>query len=257
MHRKINKKTVGSLLVAVSLSLVVYIAWPSSNPTQKASSQKTPSSSSSVPPEFDKTKFSITDPASIWVVVNKTRPLIPKNYVPSGLIAPNLPLRVPGNESMSMRSETADALQKLFDAAKSDNVPLMVSSGYRSYNYQVGLYGGYVTRSGVAAADKFSARPGFSEHQTGLAVDVEPLNQECDVSTCFADLPAGKWLAANAYKFGFILRYTADKVPITGYDYEPWHIRYVGAELSNQMHLEGIETLEEFFGLASAPNYLN
>lgn len=197
----------------------------------------------------------MTEPTSLWVVINKTRPLTPQNYAPTDLVTPNVPLRVPGNETMQVRKEVADALETMFAAAKADQASMMLSSGYRSYSYQISLYGGYVNSSGKAAADTYSARPGFSEHQTGLAFDVEPFDQKCDVEQCFADLPAGKWIAAHAYEYGFILRYPADKVAVTGYTYEPWHLRYVGKPLANELHKDRIETLEEFFGLPPAPDY--
>lgn len=204
---------------------------------------------------FDKSRYSLTDPTSIWVVVNKKRPLQPKDYIPADLVTPNLPQRVPGNESMQMRKVTADALTQLFAAAKAAGAPMMISSGYRSYSYQVSLYGSYVSSEGQSVADTQSARPGYSEHQTGLAVDVEPLDGQCDVDQCFATTPAGKWLAANAYQYGFIIRYPNDKTSITGYEYEPWHVRYIGVDLATEMHNTGIETLEEFFGLGAAPGY--
>ena len=204
---------------------------------------------------YNKKQFSTSDPASIWIVVNKQRPLNPTNYVPADLVTPNVPLRVPGNDSMQLRRETAAALEKMFAAAKTEGLDLMLSSGYRSYQFQVTLYGGYVKNSSVAEADKTSARPGYSEHQTGLAADIEPTAKNCDVDVCFAATPEGTWLAANAYKYGFIIRYTKDKVPVTGYSYEPWHIRYVGTDLSNELRKQNITTLEEFFGLSSAPDY--
>ncbi|MDB5183254.1 MAG: peptidase [Candidatus Saccharibacteria bacterium] len=209
----------------------------------------------STAPVFDKKQFSTSDPASIWMVVNKHRPINPVSYVPADLVIPNVPLRVPGNDSMQVRKVTATALEMMFAAAKADGLNLMLSSGYRSYQYQVGLYNGYVASSSVAEADKTSARPGYSEHQSGLAADIEPASEKCDVDVCFAQLPEGVWLAANAYKYGFIIRYTSDKVPVTGYTYEPWHVRYVGTALSNEMHKEKIETLEEFFSLGAAPSY--
>ena len=156
---------------------------------------------------------------------------------------------------MQVRTDTAAALEALFAGAKAAGVPLMLSSGYRSYAYQTSLYNGYVAAHGQAQADTFSARPGYSEHQTGWAVDVEPLNQQCDVDQCFANLPEGKWVAAHAYEYGFIVRYTADKVGVTGYSYEPWHIRYVGKPLALELHQKGIETLEEFFGLPAVTGY--
>lgn len=206
-------------------------------------------------PAFDKKQFSSTDSTSIWVVVNKHNALNPQSYIPTDLTVPAVPLRVPGNESMQLRKATSTALEAMFTAAKAEGINLMLSSGYRSYQYQVSLYNSYVAKSSVTEADKTSARPGYSEHQTGLAADIEPTSQKCDVDVCFATLPEGVWLAANAYKYGFIIRYTEDKVAVTGYSYEPWHVRYVGTDLSNEMRKQNVKTLEEFFGLGAAPGY--
>lgn len=206
-------------------------------------------------PVFDKSQYSINDPTSLWVVVNKLRPLSPLRYSPTDLITPNLPLRVPGNESMQLRLESTQALEHMFAAAKLVGLNLLVSSGYRSYSYQTTLYNSYVKSIGQTAADQQSARPGFSEHQTGLAVDVGATNHKCELEQCFADTPEGQWLASNAYLYGFILRYSADKAVVTGYEYEPWHFRYVGIPLATEMYKQNIVTLEEFFGLASASNY--
>jgi D-alanyl-D-alanine carboxypeptidase len=205
---------------------------------------------------FNKSANSLTEPTSIWVVVNKARPLTPKNYAPTDLVVPEVPLRVPGNDSMQVRSIVADAMKPLFDAATAAGVPLMLSSGYRSYAYQTSLYAGYVQSNGQGQADTYSARPGYSEHQTGLAFDVEPMDKQCDVDQCFAALPAGKWVAAHAYEYGFILRYPQDKTAISGYTYEPWHLRYIGKPLALELHTKHVETLEEFFGLPAAPDYL-
>lgn len=256
MDKRKNKKRWSLILIPLILIAVVYLAWPSGKTESNAGSrQSSPNQAAQNVSSFNKDQYSTADPESIWVVVNKQRPLSPKNYVPPDLVVPSVPLRVPGNESMQLRSVAAGALEKMFAAAKADGVPLMLSSGYRSYSYQVSLYNGYVKSVGQTGADAVSARPGFSEHQTGLAADIEPLNEECDVSVCFANLPAGKWLAANAYKFGFIMRYPADKVKVTGYDYEPWHFRYVGVPLADELHQQRIETLEEFFDLPGGQNY--
>jgi len=120
-------------------------------------------------------------------------------------------------------------------------------SGYRSYSTQVTVYNNEVANYGQAVADSESAKPGTSEHQTGLAVDVG--GGGCGIEDCFGTTAEGKWLAANAYNYGFIVRYTAAKQSITGYRAEPWHIRYIGSELSQEMHKENITTLEEFFSL--------
>lgn len=201
---------------------------------------------------FNKQQFSLDDPASQWVVVNKLRPLSPKEYVPADLIVPSVAMRVEGAQ---LQRSAARALESLFAAAEQAGQPLKLSSAYRSYNYQVGLYNGYVKSQGQSAADAVSARPGYSEHQTGLSADVGPLSGKCNVQTCFGDTPAGQWLAANAYKYGFIIRYPEGLTNITGYAYEPWHVRYVGTELAQEMQATGTKTLEEFFGLPPAPNY--
>jgi D-alanyl-D-alanine carboxypeptidase len=179
---------------------------------------------------FNKKAFSLTDPASIWVIV-------------------------PGNESMQLRQPAATALEQMFQAAQKDGVQLMLSSGYRSYTYQVNLYNGYVASQGQAIADTQSARPGFSEHQTGLAADIEPLSKNCEVEQCFGQTTEGSWVAANAYKYGFIIRYQAGDENITGYEPEPWHVRFIGTGLASEMHRSKTRTLEKFFGVSGGKTY--
>jgi D-alanyl-D-alanine carboxypeptidase len=198
-------------------------------------------------PTFDKNKYSRDDVTSIWVVVNKQRPLNPKTYAPSDLVSIS--------DGQQMRQEAATALSKLITGAKAQGLAISPLSGYRSYTTQVSVYNNEVKQFGQAVADSESARPGTSEHQTGLAVDVG--GGGCGIEDCFGKTAEGKWLAANAYKYGFIIRYTTEKQPITGYRAEPWHIRYIGTELSNEMQKQGVTTLEEFFGLPAAPNYSN
>jgi D-alanyl-D-alanine carboxypeptidase len=119
----------------------------------------------------------------------------------------------------------------------------------------VRVYNGWVSSLGQAQADAQSARPGFSEHQTGLSVDISPVPLSCALDACFGATPQGRWLADNAWRFGYLLRYPADKTPVTGFTYEPWHFRYIGVELATEMHNTGVTTLEEFFGLPAAPDY--
>lgn len=205
---------------------------------------------------FNMKQHSIDDPASIWVVVNKLRPLEPKDYAPTDLEAPNVTLRLNAQEQeMLMRSEVARALEEMFAAASKEGLSLMVASAYRPYTLQENLYNRYVAEQGQAAADTQSARPGHSEHQTGLAVDVEPADQTCEIELCFADKPEGKWVAANGHKYGFVLRYHEDKDDITGYMFEPWHLRYVGKSLAGELHKQRNPTLEQFFNLEPAPEY--
>ena len=127
------------------------------------------------------------------------------------------------------------------DASKS-GINLFILSGFRSYQSQVYLYDSYVRRYGASVADTFSARPGYSEHQTGLTFDVN------SVEDSFAYTPAGKYLASNCHKFGFIIRYPKGKERITGYQYEPWHIRYVGVDVATSIYNSGL-CLEEYLGI--------
>lgn len=204
---------------------------------------------------FNKKLFSLDDPSSQWVVVNKARPLQPKAYTPEDLVTPDVARRLPGKDEMQLREEVAEHVKDLFAAAQSDGLALMISSAYRSYAFQKGLYDGYVRQQGQAEADTQSARPGHSEHQTGLAFDVEPASRTCEVDPCFAGTPEGQWIAKHAYQYGFIIRYPEEGQKITGYIYEPWHLRYVGKALAAELHAQGNPTLEEFFNLPAAPSY--
>lgn len=208
------------------------------------------------PPAFNDKLHSTDDSTSIWVIVNKHRPLNPKTYAPS-LTVPNVPLRTTaGSGEMHVSTQMAPALEKMVADSNAAGVPLMLASGYRSYDLQVSVYGAEVKNYGQATADRESARPGFSEHQTGLAADLEPTNRTCEVAQCFGQMAEGKWLAANAYKYGFVIRYPDGKESTTGYIYEPWHVRYVGADLAQEIHKQGDIPLETFFKLDAAPNYL-
>jgi D-alanyl-D-alanine carboxypeptidase len=219
--------------------------------TTATTATKTPIATDS----FNRQQFSTTDPTSLWVIVNKQHPLSPVTYAPSDLRLPNVALRVSGATEMQLRDPAATALEQLFAGAKTASYSLMVSTAYRGYDYQKGLYDGYVSSQGQSAADQESARPGYSEHQTGLAVDIRAASDQCSLEACFGTMPEGQWLAANAYHYGFILRYPADKTDITGYEYEPWHFRYVGTALAQEMHQQHIETLEEFFHVSGGTTY--
>ena len=129
-------------------------------------------------------------------------------------------------------------------AALKDGLRLDICSGFRSYSYQSTLYNNYVARDGKAAADTYSARPGHSEHQTGLAMDINM------ASSAFDNTPAAKWLAAHCAEYGFIIRYPQGKQDITGYKYESWHVRYLGKQLAKEVTDSGL-TLEEFLCINS------
>jgi zinc D-Ala-D-Ala carboxypeptidase len=197
------------------------------------------------PPAFDRGLRSIDDPDSTWVVVDKLRPLQPLGYEPADLVD------VGGG--LLLRAEAAQAVAALRAEAAAAGLDVVVQSAYRSFEYQQGLFGSATARFGVAGAELRSARPGYSEHQTGLAVDVG--GGGCDIERCFGDTAEGRWVVANAHRSGFLVRYPAGSEQITGYQYEPWHLRYVGPELATEMHETGVATLEEFFGLPPAPGY--
>lgn len=253
-HVRRHQRLIIWLLIFLSvLALSIFLFHRHADEIKPATKTATPSSSSTTattkPSQvvFDKNQYSLNVSSSLWVVVNKGR-VLPSNYVPAGLT-------MFGGSGINLRAEAASALQQLFNGATNAGLYLILSSAYRSYNTQVGLYNSYVSSYGQVSADTFSARAGHSEHQTGLAADLAPTSRQCELDVCFGNLPEGKWLAANAYKYGFIIRYPADKTSVTGYQYEPWHMRYVGTSLSNEMHKTNITTLEEFFGLQSFTSY--
>jgi D-alanyl-D-alanine carboxypeptidase len=189
------------------------------------------------------------------VIVNKHRPLKPANYVPADLVQPRVALAVTG-EAAQLNSTTAAAAERMFAAAAADGVNITLASGYRSYATQVVTYNGWVSSQGRAAADTASARPGYSEHQTGWSFDIGDGGGACSFQPCFAEQPAAVWAKANAHRFGFVVRYPWMQHTITGYFYESWHLRYIGVEAATDMRKRGIATLEQYFGLASAPGYL-
>ncbi len=248
-QRKLLRKLLFGVCVILAFSLFVLVfakdaSAPSTQDESDVNSQADSQASS-----FDKMTHSLTEPSSIWVVVNKIRPISPLSYAPTDLVTSKIPLASSSTNSSRLRQEPAAALQEMAAGAQAVGFKIMHVSGYRSYQYQVSVYNGYVQQYGQAGADKVSARPGTSEHQTGLAVDIGATNRKCELETCFADTPEGKWLAANAHTFGFILRYPEGKTEVTGYSFEPWHFRYVGKELAAEMNKQGIQTLEEFFGI--------
>ena len=145
--------------------------------------------------------------------------------------------------------EARAAFNKMAAEAKLSGFNLTAFSTYRSFEYQTTLYERYVARDGKEAADRYSARPGYSEHQTGLAFDIGEVNFEKHwASPTFEETEAGKWVAANAHRYGFIMRYPKGKEAITGYMYESWHFRYVGEKMANEIYQQN-STLEEYLGI--------
>lgn len=189
----------------------------------------------------------VTNAEANMVVVNKKRSL-PIGYVPGDLVEPQVPFSFEGpHEKRQMRKEAADALEKLFAGAQKDGIELRAVSGYRSYKRQVSIFNNNVKTKGQAYASQVSAVPGTSEHQTGLAIDVSSPSVGNALEQTFGASKEGKWLAKHAPEYGFIIRYMKGKEDVTGYVYEPWHIRYVGEDIAEDITKQGL-TLEEYFG---------
>ncbi len=164
-------------------------------------------------------------------------------YIQGVLIA-NKSYSLPADFNPGLDPTCQSQFNKLQSDAAAQGLNIWLSSGFRSYDYQNQIYNNYVARDGQAAADTYSARPGHSEHQTGLAIDVNQIDDS------FIGTPEAIWLENHCHEYGFILRYPQGMQDITGYKYESWHIRYVGTDMSYPIHDSGL-TLEEYFGIDS------
>jgi D-alanyl-D-alanine carboxypeptidase len=191
-----------------------------------------------------------TDPASPHVLVNKEHPLQPADWVPTGLVRPAVDTL---GVHDTLLPDAGAALERLATAAHTaTGERLVLVSGYRPHDYQHELHGRYAREHGGATADTFSARPGYSEHQTGLAADV---TQAGVPFTEFGTTPLGEWVHEHAWEHGFVVRYPTGSEDVTGYAAEAWHLRYVGQPLAASMHHTRVATLEEAFGTGPAPAY--
>jgi D-alanyl-D-alanine carboxypeptidase len=200
--------------------------------------------SASVPPKGGTIQV-VAKPESITALVNKQNAL-PESYEPQDLVYPNVAFTFKEKiDKRKMRKEAAAALETLFEGAKKDGISLAGVSAYRSYATQKTLFNNYVKKDGEEKAKTYSAMPGHSEHETGLSIDVSGSNGKCAAQDCFAATKEAAWLDAHASEYGFIIRYPKGKEAITGYQYEPWHLRYVGTQLSKEITTKGV-TLEEY-----------
>ena len=197
--------------------------------------------------------ISLSDPGRVWVVVNKSLPLNPPDFEPAGLDSVPLQMTTPSGR---VRADVAAAVGRMAETAAAEGIGRIgANNGYRSYGLQVTTYESHVRSQGQADADAGSARPGHSEHQTGLALDVVACGRTCGGLDGFGGTAQSDWVAERAWEFGFIVRYEQVGTPVTGYAPEPWHLRYVGVDLAAAYHEGGFHTLEEFFGLPPAPDY--
>ena len=185
------------------------------------------------------------DTGDILMIVNKEYGLS-EEYKPNDLTkVEHCDFSVGSDECHQLKKEPAEAIEEMFAAAREDGYEIIMRTGYRSYGYQAALYESYKEKDGEEAADKYSARPGSSEHQSGLCCDVGIEGKDLNA---FEGTDESKWIADNSWKYGFVVRYPQDKEDITGYMYEAWHIRYVGKEAAKYMHEKNL-TLEEYLEL--------
>lgn len=228
----------------------------SATPTASATLSDSPSATPSGSPSESQTASASpaaarpsveSSPESLRCLVNKMHPFAQIDWEPNDLV---------DFEGQQLRAEAARAARTMMDAAKAEGVTLTVSSAYRSYAVQQQTYQYWVSVNGQQVADQLSARPGYSEHQTGLAIDFAS-PEGCRLEECYEDTRAGRWLAKNAPNYGFILRFPKGQQAITGYLFEPWHYRYLGKDLAAQYTVSGAGTLEEFLGTGAAPDYVS
>lgn len=223
-----------ALALGVSLLVSGFVATPAHAAVPGAplvSTEKKPK-----PPTTDElTK----DPASLLVLVSRSKPLNPENYLPKDL-------RTVAGSGDQLRDQAATALEDLLKAGRKEGHSLTMLSAYRSYERQKSLFNQYKAQYGLDYATRISAPAGTSEHQLGLSADLGLANSSCDLKACFGDTAGGKWLAQNAERFGFIIRYPADGEEVTGYKYEPWHLRYVGVDHAQAMKSSKSKTFEAY-----------
>lgn len=211
-------------------------------PTEEATVE--PTVEPTVDPETDP-RFTSTD--SVLVFANKKHKL-PDGYEPSDLVSLTV---ASAYGDVQMRQEAATAIENMFNAANAEGVYPVVTTAYRSEQFQSDLYNGYVERDGQEAADTYSSRPGYSDHQTGLAADISCESNSYNLNQEFENTTEGQWLAQHAHEYGFVMRYPNGKESVTGYTYEPWHFRYIGVEEATALYNSDPNmTMEEYYGVS-------
>lgn len=187
------------------------------------------------------------DPVSKYSLVNKMYPMS-SLYEPEDLVEVNVEFTFNyKDEKRMLKKEAAQALEYMFKAAKEDGIELLGVSGYRSFSRQESIYNNNLLTKGYEHTNSYSARPGRSEHQTGWSIDISSESAQGDLIEEFIETREGQWVSKNSYKFGFIVRYPKGKEEVTGYSYEPWHVRYVGYDLAKYLYDNNI-TLDEYYG---------
>lgn len=242
--KKINKYSVIGLTLTVLLAGCQETVIENDKEETSISTDQTNNNDSSITDTEHTYNLDPFESTSETVLVNKEHSLN-EDYVPEDLVTIEVPYVIDNPEVNQLRANASTQLSNIFEAALENDIELKARSGYRSYSTQVNLYTNYVENHGQEAADRFSARPGTSEHQTGLAMDITSEEVNNQLTEDFINVSSGQWLSENAHQFGFIMRYPEGKEEITGYQYEPWHYRYVGEEIATYIYENEI-TYEEF-----------
>lgn len=223
MEGKINKQSRGIIYLLIAIMVII------SSPLMVGAEFKY---------EGDPEKMDEPYKVDGVLIANKKIPL-PSDYAPSDL-------ETVGSEELT--SEAVKQFNKMKEGAKKEGLTLTAISGYRSFDRQTELYNQYVERDGKAEADKYSARPGHSEHQTGLTIDVLDGGSH-ELENDFAETETGKWVKKNAHKYGYITRYEKGEEDVTGYQWESWHLRYIGEDKAKEYNEDGAKSLEEFLDI--------
>lgn len=210
---------------------------------KQAAEEAKSGSSSAADPKVCNASTTHNNPASIDVVVNKKHCMQPLGYIPSDLVT---------SRGATLSAKAIASFNDMFLAASAAGQPFYVTSSYRSYTTQISTYKHWVATSGAAGADTYSARAGYSEHQTGLAFDVAASGCTLD---CFGNTTQYQWFQQHAAEYGFIQRYYAGYDAITGYKAEEWHYRYVGVAVAKDMQAKGIKTLEQYWNISGGDYY--
>lgn len=220
----------------------------SPNPSTSTSPQPLPTT-----PSIPGRGLDLSTTSSVTLLVNKQTPLTIIDWLDNPADRATWLRNIPGGRMHKAAAPNFIKLAKAMKAAGAGT--LLVNSSFRAYSTQVFIHRNQVARLGLVAGEALAARPGYSEHQTGLAVDVSAAGQGCVIQICFANTKAGKWLAANAWQYGFIIRYPKGQTDYTGYQFEPWHLRYVGVPIAAEMKNLRVAVYERYLRLPAAPTY--
>lgn len=250
--RRVRRNRVIALVLLVGVTFIIVRICTKSDKSKEKETAVVGDSSSVNLTESSKTATkSTTEENSIIVNESQSEHIIQQSegltFV-DGILIVNKTYSLPSDYAPGISASAMAAFDKMSAAAEQEGINLFVNSGYRSYQEQEELYNMYASERGIEEADKVSSRPGHSEHQTGLTFDVN----STDFS--FENTAEAKWLAEHCWEYGFIIRYPKDKEDITGYTYEPWHIRYLGVDTAKKVTESGL-CLEEYLGITSNYDY--